>query len=148
MLKKATHRPGRQLPARHAAGQAVIEFAMVAIVMCICVFAGIQSAIIYNAYSALQDLVYQGARYAAVNPGFDSNAVSTYMNSVASPILLDNSGNNLTITMNPNSTPRAFGASISVTVSYSLANKIAIPNPFMGVRFPTSISFTETAMSE
>ena len=148
MLQKNRYHRKHVAPRHHSAGQAVLEFAMVAIVICICVFAGIQSAIIYNAYSALQDLVYQGARYAAVNPGFDSTAVTTYMKSVASPILLDNSGNNLTITMNPNSTPRAFGASISVSVTYSLANKIAIPNPFLGVRFPSSISFTETAMSE
>lgn len=71
------------------------------------------------------------------------------MKSTASPIIItDNNGNNISITVTPNTTPRAFGAQITVSVAYSPNKKIVLPNPFLGVHFPASISSTKTAMSE
>jgi Flp pilus assembly protein TadG len=129
-------------------GQAMLEFAMIASLLCAIVFGGLQSAVLFNAYLAVEDLVYQGARYAAVNPGYTTAQVSTFMTSVASPVISDNNGANITVSVSPDTTPRAFGQPISVTVSYSLANKLMLPNPFLGVSFPSTLSFTETAMSE
>jgi Flp pilus assembly protein TadG len=129
-------------------GQAMVEFALIATLVCGVVVGGVQSAIIFNAYLAMSDLTYQGARYAAVNPGYTSDQIKTFMQSIASPVLADNGGANLTISMSPNTTPRAYGQTIAVTVQYSLTNKIVLPNPFLGISFPGSIGFTETAMSE
>jgi Flp pilus assembly protein TadG len=129
-------------------GQALLEFALIATLVCGAVVGGVQSAIIFNAYLAMSDLTYQGARYAAVNPGYTSNQIKSFMQSIASPTIADNSGANLTISVAPDTTPRAYGQSISVTVQYSLTNKIVLPNPFLGISFPSTIGFTETAMSE
>jgi hypothetical protein len=70
------------------------------------------------------------------------------MQSIASPVLKDDSGAHLKILMSPTTTPRAYGQTISITVQYTLINKLVLPNPFLGISFPTSIGFTETAMSE
>jgi Flp pilus assembly protein TadG len=147
ILRRSTASSSKARP-RHTRGQAMLEFAMISTVVCICIFGGIQSAIIYNAYLAVDDLVYQGARYAAVNPGFAPSAVSTFMLSVASPIVMDNGGANLTITVTPGITPRAFGQTVTVNVTYSLANKLVLPNPFLGVTFPTIVSDQKSAMTE
>jgi Flp pilus assembly protein TadG len=149
---RSRHRGLRQITRRAPSwlgrGQAMVEFAMIASLVIAIVIGGVQSALIFNAYLALSDLTYQGARYAAVNPGYTPTDVQTYMQSIASPVLMDNSGGNLSITISPNVTPRAYGQSLTISVQYSLANKIVLPNPFLGISFPTSIGFTETAMSE
>jgi Flp pilus assembly protein TadG len=126
----------------------MVEFALIASLVISTIIGGVQSALIFNAYLALSDLTYQGARYAAVNPGYTVANIQTYMQSIASPVLMDNSGANLTITVSPDVTPRAYGQALTVTVQYSLSNKIVLPNPFLGINFPTTMGFTETAMSE
>src|SRR6266851_4394198 len=126
-------------------GQSLVEFTMT--LALILLFVTIQFALIGDAALAVTELAYVGARYAAVNPSFDQSTVATYMKSVASPTIGGNNGADLTITVNPTAPlPRAIGTAVSVTVSYKLNSKLFLPNPFLGITFPTTLSGIQTTM--
>ncbi len=128
-------------------GQSLVEFTITLTLALILLFVTIQFALIGDAALAVTELAYVGARYAAVNPSFDQSTVATYMKSVASPTIGGNSGADLTITVNPTAPlPRAIGTAVSVTVSYKLNSKLFLPNPFLGITFPTTLSGIQTTM--
>jgi Flp pilus assembly protein TadG len=159
-------------------GQAAVEFALVLTVAMIVLFVAIQFALIGQAALALGQMNYQGARYAAVNTCAQASDVAAYMCSVGSPTITKNSGANLTVTFNGTSTavksctatsstnyqldsngncsnsgsaPRSLGTSVTVQVSFNMAGAggiLFLQSPFLGVSFPTTLSSTETAMSE
>jgi Flp pilus assembly protein TadG len=132
---------------RCGVGQAMVEFALVAIVGMFILVGAIQFALLGQVALALSQAAYQGARYAAVNPGFDQTAVSSYVKTVASPTILSDGGSDLKVTLNPG-TARKFGDQVTVTLAYETASKLFLPNPFFGVSLPTSLTAPETAMSE
>lgn len=148
-------------------GQAAVEFAMVATIAMIVLFVTIQLALIGSAALALGQMNYQGARYAAVYTCATAQNVADYMCSVGSPTVTKNSCSSLTVYLNgtkagaPNagnattsvscSTPRSLGTSVTVQVSFDMAGAggiLFLTSPFLGVSFPTTLSSTETAMSE
>jgi Flp pilus assembly protein TadG len=127
-------------------GQAMVEFAMISTVAMFVLLVGVQLAIIGQAALAVSQLAYQGARYASVNPTLAQASIVTYMQSIA-PSNINNNAN-LSITVNPPTAPRTPASAVTVTVSYQIGNSLALPNPFLGVTFPTSLSAAQTAMSE
>jgi Flp pilus assembly protein TadG len=143
-LPKARGHAGR----RAAGGQSIVEFAMIATVALTALMVTIQGAILADAALAVSQLSFQGVRYAAVNPSYDQNTIASWVNSSASPMINENKGADLTITMNPGTAPRAFGTQVSMTVTYNATSKIVLPNPFLGIPFPSTLTATETAMSE
>jgi Flp pilus assembly protein TadG len=137
-----------QARTRRACGQSMAEFALIATVTVLVLMVTIQGAILADAALAVSKLAYQGVRYAAVNPTYDQNTLAGWMKSNASPMINENNGADLTITMNPNTTPRAYSTQVSMTITYNATSKIALPNPFLGIPFPTTFTSTEAAMSE
>jgi Flp pilus assembly protein TadG len=133
---------------RLSSGQATVETAIVITVLLFALVLGIQFAVIGEAVLALNHATYEAARYAAINPNASQSDVYNYMLSISAPPLTSNNGANLTIALNPTTTPRVFGSSVSVSSTFNAANVILIPNPFLGVSIPTSFSSTATAMSE
>lgn len=159
-------------------GQAAVEFALVLTVAMIVLFGAIQFALIGQAALALGQMNYQGARYAAVNTCAQASDIADYMCSVGSPTITKNGGASLKVTFNgtsatvgscsaPNtsnyqldnngnctnsgSAPRTLGTSVTVNVTFDMSGAggiLFVNSPFMGVSFPTSLSSTETAMSE
>ena len=127
--------------------QSAVEFAFALPIVLITLVVGIQFAIIGEAALALGQVNYQGARYAAVNTGADQTAVKTYMLSVASPTISANSGTYLTATLSP-APPCVFGSSVTVSLSYDAAHLLALPNPFLGINFPTTLTSSESAFCE
>jgi Flp pilus assembly protein TadG len=132
-------------PHRWRRAQAMVEFALISTVVLLVLLVGIQFAIVGQKALSVSQLAYQGARYASVNATTDGSGIISYLQGIAGSSL---SVSSLTITVNPSSAPRAFTSSVSVTVQYDLTSSIVLPNPFLGVKFPTSLSATETAMSE
>jgi len=128
-------------------GQAVVEFAIMAPLALFLMLVGIQFAIIGTASLGLGQVNYQGARYAANNPSASQSAVQTYMLSVASPIIAAHSGSYLTSTLSP-APPCTFGTTVTVAVTFDVAHLIALPNPFLGVSFPTTLTNSESAFCE
>ena len=99
------------------------------------------------------------ARYAAVNPGTvgtnGSVALTTAIKQLLSPTIMSNGGNDLTITIasytgttstttnSPQYTDR-----LVMTISYSATSKVALPNPFLGITFPTTLRSSDSQMYE
>ena len=136
----------RQL-ASTSGGQAAVELALTLPVLLFVLVVGVQLAIIGTASLALGQVNYQGARYAATNPSATQSAVQTYMVSVASPMIAANSGRYLTVTLNP-APPCAFGASVTVATTFDVSHLTVLPNPFLGVAFPITLSNSQTAFCE
>ena len=130
-------------------GQSLVEFSITLTVGLVLLLVTIQLAIIGNAALAVTQLAYATARYASINPGKTQDDLSSYMKQIASPAINENSGGDLTLTLSPSTTPRQFGTSFSVAIVYNMQSKLLIPNPFLGISFPTSLTGVQTtAMSE
>ncbi len=157
---------------RKRRGQAAVEFALVLTVAMIVLFVAIQFALIGQIALALGQMNYQAARYAAIHPGCgagpstcpnttscnqtasdpdkSSTAVLCYALSIASPTIKGGSITAFTVTPDPGTVgpDRSFGASVKVSVTYDVTSQLFLPKNFLGLSFPTTLSSTETAMSE
>jgi Flp pilus assembly protein TadG len=127
--------------------QSMVEFAFALPVVLIVLVVGIQFAIIGEAALALGQVNYQGARYAAVNGSATQDNVTTYMLSVASPTISANNGSYFHATLSP-TPPCTFGSSVTVSLTYDASNLLALPNPFLGISFPTTLTSSESAFCE
>lgn len=156
----------------NARGQAMVEFALVAGIAMIILFVAVQFAMIGQVALALGQMNYQGARYASTHPGcgdstFNGGAcigsdigkqnITAYMLAVGSPVFNANSSDLTVSCTNPTdtSTPRPFGTTITCTAQFTLPSSVLfLPNPFMslypgfGIRFPTQLNSSETAMQQ
>jgi Flp pilus assembly protein TadG len=138
----------RRLLAGAGRAQAAVEFAIILTVALIVLVVGVQFAIIGEAALALGQANYQGARWAAVNAtSYTQSGVQSYMLSVASPTISANNGSYLTTTLSPSS-PCSFGSTVTVSVSFDASHLIAVPNPFLGIKFPTTLTNSESAFCE
>lgn len=139
---------GRRLLAGAGRAQAAVEFAIILTVAVIVLVVGVQFAIIGEAALALGQANYQGARYAAVNAAsYTQSGIQSYMLSVASPTIAANSGSYLTTTVSPSGSC-AFGSTVTVSVSFDVTHLLAVPNPFLGISFPTTLTNSESAFCE
>jgi Flp pilus assembly protein TadG len=147
-------------------GQAAVEFALVLTVGLIILVAAVQMALVGETALALGQVNYQGARYAALHQCATAADVAAYMTSVASPTLSGgNCGANMAVTVtdiNGSSSasgscatpgcagrPRTFGSQVTVSVLYTIPpSQMFLPNPFLGISFPATLSSSEAAMSE
>src|SRR5438046_2464695 len=139
--------------ARRERGQAMAEFALLAPLFLFVVFLGITFAVIGQSALAVSQLAYNGARYAAVNPGLTSAQVQSYVTSgaIGSPTITSGGGSHLTVTV----TQATFGNPVTVTVAYDISSNplvSAMASLFSGFGFgttlPTTLSATEIVMSE
>ena len=134
----------------------MVELAFILPLALILLLVTIQFAIIGAEALAVNQLAYAGARYAAANDTLVASDISTYMKSIASSLINENSGAHLTITVcvpsgntcPTSTTTRVTGNPVKVGVSYDLSSKIVLPNPFLGIALPTTLSGTQTMMSE
>jgi len=140
-------------------GQAMAELAMIAPIAIIILLVGIQFAMIGQAALALSQGASALARYAAVNPGVvgpnGTVTMTTAMQQLLSSSILTNGGRDLTVsissytgtTTTPTSSPQ-YTDRLVISLSYNATSKIALPNPFLGVRFPTTLSASDSQMYE
>jgi Flp pilus assembly protein TadG len=141
----------RRAIARREGGQAMAEFALLAPLFLFIVFLGITFAVIGQSALAVSQLAYNGARYAAINPGLTSSQLQTYIKSgaIGSPSITN--GGHLTVTV----TQATFGNPVTVTVAYDISSNALVSGMatlFTGLGFgstlPTTLSATEIVMSE
>ena len=87
--------------ARLEHGQSMAEFALLAPLFLFVVFVAITFAVIGQSALAVSQLAYNGARYAAVNPGLTNTQVQTYIKSgaIGAPSITAGGGANLTVTV-------------------------------------------------
>jgi hypothetical protein len=129
-------------------GQAVAEVAIAITILAFVMVLAIQFAMLGSAMLALNQVTYQAARYAAVNQGASQSTVYSYMLSVGSPTITSKGGANLSMSLSPATTPRAAFSTVTVSSTLNAKSFIVIPNPFLGVKLPTTLTATESAMVE
>ena len=146
----------RIVPMRRASrGQSAVEFAFLAVVGLMVLLVSIQFAMIGQAALAVSQGAYIGARWASVNSAASSSDVNTYVHTNGSPTLNSNMMV-ATATANtggdptncPTMTTRLFGCQVTVTVTFNDINLIALPNPFLGITFPTALTAQQNSMTE
>src|SRR5260370_12342288 len=109
----AEMRTGPRRIARMERGQSMAEFALLAPLFLFVVFVAITFAVIGQSALAVSQLAYNGARYAAVNPGLTNAQVQTYIKSCAigAPSITAGNGAHLTATV----VQARFGQPVSAT---------------------------------
>jgi uncharacterized protein (UPF0333 family) len=127
--------------------QSMVEFAFILPVVLITLLVGIQFAIIGEASLALGQVNYQGARFAAVNGNATHDQVQSYMLSVASPTIAANNGSYFSSVLS-GGPPCTYGNAVNVSVTFNTSSLMALPNPFLGVSFPTTLTSSESAFCE
>ena len=122
-------------------GQSYVEMVFTVLGVAVVIVTAIEGAITFNRGMAVKQLAFEGARYAAANPGYSSSTVLTFM-SQAEPSILHQG--TISVSMSPSSTPRSTGTAVSVSVTF---NGPAVATPSI-VSFPTTIKATDVAMSQ
>lgn len=115
--------------------------AFISLIAASLIVTALQGAITLSRGMAVHQLAYQGARYAAANPSYDS---STVINFVKQSVPSALSQGQLNVTVSPDSAPRPQGSAVSVTIAFT-GSTVAIPSI---ISFPATVSATDTAMSE
>jgi hypothetical protein len=128
------------------ARQAVVEFALILPLTLIITLGVIQAILIGAVAIALNEGAVSCARYAALNPSADQAAVTSYLKSVASPLI--NDANLGAATLVPTAVPRTTGTAITVRLSYQTAGKLFLGTSFMGINFPARLTASMTMTSE
>ena len=126
----------------------MVETAIVLTILVFVMVLAVQIALLGSALLALNQVTYQAARYASVNPSTNQAAVKSYMLTVGSPTITSNGGANLTVSLTPSATPRTSFTTVTVSSTFDATSFIVIPNPFFGVTLPTTFTATESAMVE
>jgi len=162
-MRKVIRTASKRLPrGLISKGQSMVEFALISSVAMMVMMIGVQFALIGQAALAVSQGASALARYAAVNPGaLGTNGTVTVTTGSAPAQLLSSSiltgtnnsdltvtiasytGTTTTTTSSPGYTDR-----VLITVSYSAAGKIALPNPFFGIHFPTTLASSDSQMYE
>jgi Flp pilus assembly protein TadG len=152
--------------ARCHRGQAAVEFGLIAVVAIIVLVVGIQFATIGQKALALNQAAYVAARYAALNPNAVQGDVQCYVlgsgsvsgggscssSAMASPTISQSSGKYVKLTMSPNST-RSFGSAVTISLTFDVCASGGLflasnCGSFFGLQFPSTLTSTESAMTE
>ena len=132
---------------------------MIAPLAVIVMVVGVQCALLGQVALAVNQGASALVRYAAVNPGaIGTNGtitVTSQIEQLLSSSILTNNGQDLTIsiasysgsTTSTTSSP-GYADRVTITLSYNAASKIILPNPFLGISFPTSLSASDSQMYE
>jgi Flp pilus assembly protein TadG len=132
--------------ARAAAGQTLVEFALILPVFLLLMLGVVQMIVVGGAALAVNQAAISCARYASLNPSFAQSSIGSYLTSTASPLINDSGLQ--AVVLSPVAVPRVTGSVVTVTVSYNLATKLFLGTTFFGVTFPSQLSVTQTMTSE
>jgi hypothetical protein len=141
----------RAIGGRFGAGQALVEFALVAGILVLIMIIGIQFALIGDAALAVNQLAYSAARYASVNYSTTSLSVSSAgIVPLIPPQLTPTGALSVSLSQPCAASPNNFGSTAIVTVTYDLqaGGKIFLSNPFLGVPITTTVAATQSAFCE
>jgi len=122
-------------------GQSYVEMIFTVLGVSVVIITAIEGSIVLNRGMAVKQLAYQGARYAAANPGFNSTTILAFVARAEPQVLKQGT---IQVTMNPSTTPRTHGSAVSVSVSFT-GPTMAVPSV---ISFPATIGATNVAMSQ
>ena len=122
-------------------GQSFVEMIFTVLGVSVVIITAIEGSIVLNRGMAVKQLAYQGARYAAANPGFNSSTILAFVSQAEPSVLTQGT---IQVSMSPSTTPRSTGTAVSVSVSFT-GPTMAVPSV---IKFPATISATNVAMSQ
>ena len=134
-------KPAKVLLTGSHRGQSYVEMIFTVLGVSVVIITAIEGSIILNRGMAVKQLAYQGARYAAANPGFNSATVLAFVAQAEPQVLKQGT---IQVTMNPVTVPRPHGTAVSVSVTFT-GPTIAVPSI---ISFPANIGATDIAMSQ
>jgi hypothetical protein len=134
-------KPPQLRPTGALRGQSYVEMIFTVLGISVVIITAVEGSIVLNRGMAVKQLAYQGARYAAANPGFTSDTVLAFVTQAEPSALKQGT---IQVTMNPTTTPRAQGSAVSVSVSFT-GPTMAVPSV---ISFPSTIGATDVAMSQ
>ena len=158
---------GSACPPWTQCGQGVMEFALLAGVLLLLVFGGLQMALIFNAALSVSQYSYAAVRYAAVHgtgssassygnillPTLPSSCPATCSGPLSpSPTICDSGLSRPVVTSADSSGNIVSGSEVTVTITYNLSTcgKIFLPAKFFGfsLSLPTSLTNSNSEMAE
>jgi hypothetical protein len=122
-------------------GQSFVEMIFTVLGVSVVIITAIEGSIVLNRGMAVKQLAYQGARYAAANPGFSSATILAFVSQAEPSVLTQGT---IQVSMSPSTTPRSTGTAVSVSVSFT-GPTMAVPSV---IKFPATITATNIAMSQ
>lgn len=152
---------------RTQCGQGIVEFTLLAGVLLLLLFGGLQMALIFNTALSVNQYSYAAVRYAAVHGS--GAAASTYGNTLLptvpgscsaactgpispSPTICDSGLSRPVVSSADSSGNIVAGSEVTVTVTYNLSTcgKIFLPVSFLGfsLPWPTSLTNSSSEMAE
>jgi hypothetical protein len=155
--------PPRWRRSRISRGQSAVEFALISTVAMMVMLVGVQFALIGQAALAVSQGSAALARYTAVNPGalgtsngsVAGGSLPTAAKNLLSSSIGTNSWGDLTVTIASYTGTTAVTTSspgytdrLVLSMSYTATSKIALPNPFFGISFPSSLTASSSQMYE
>jgi TadE-like protein len=145
---RATDDKRQRLPSAKQLGhsQTLVEFAFILPLFLLLMLAVVQMILVGGAALAVNQAAVTCGRYASLNPTYNATQINSYLTTAASPLINDSGLQPIVIS--PTTVPRTTGSAVSVTVTYSLKNKLFLGSSFFGVTFPTQVSVTHTTTSE
>jgi hypothetical protein len=138
---RAIFKPCARHLTRAHRGQSYVEMVFTVMAVAVVIITAIEGSIILNRGMAVRQLAYQGARYAAANPGSNSAAVLAYVANAEPTVLTQGT---IQVSMSPSTAPRTQGTAVSVSVSFT-GPTVAVPSI---IHFPRTISATNTTMNQ
>jgi hypothetical protein len=121
-------------------GQSYVEMIFTVLGVSVVIITAVEGSIVLNRGMAVKQLAYQGARYAAANPGYSSSTILAFISQAEPKILTQGT---IRVSMSPNTTPRSTGTAVSVSVTFT-GPTMAVPSV---VTFPSTVTATNVAMS-
>lgn len=121
-------------------GQSYVEMIFTVLGVSVVIITAVEGSIVLNRGMAVKQLAYQGARYAAANPGYSSSTILAFISQAEPKILTQGT---IQVSMSPNTTPRSTGTAVSVSVTFT-GPTMAVPSV---VTFPSTVTATNVAMS-
>jgi len=131
---------------RRRGGQALIELALTISIMLGLSLLIIQYGIILNTTISLSNLAREGARFAAVKPGDDSDIYDQIQAACTGTMVKYSSITSINISPTLASGNRVTGNAVTVTLTYNLATKRFLPATFMGVKIFSASHTTAATM--
>ena len=126
---------------RRTPGQSYVEMVFTVLGVSVVIITAIEGSIVLNRGIAVKQLAYQGARYAAANPGFNSATILAFVSRAEPSALMQGT---IQVSMNPYTAPRTHGSAVAVSVSFT-GPTMAVPSV---ISFPATISANDVAMSQ
>jgi len=131
-----------------ARGTAIFEMTVLTLTASTILIILAQGTLLFTQASEVKNLAHLGSSYAAANPAYDSATIKNFVVHNAPGLLGANGGSALNVTVSPATAPRNLGSSVTVTVAYTYPYASSFGSNFFGLKFPRTLSGSDTGATQ